>query len=59
MYFINQYHKENYEGAMAHYAESMKLPLDFEKELKWVKEREERCRQMEQEAVNGFVNSAK
>ena len=44
---------------MAHYAESMKLPLDFEKELKWVKEREERCRQMEQEAVNGFVNSAK
>ncbi len=49
MYFINQYHKENYEGAMAHYAESAKLPLNFEKEWQAVMEREERCRRMEQD----------
>ncbi|MDE6439483.1 MAG: hypothetical protein K2K51_00455 [Bacteroidales bacterium] len=51
MKFLNQYHKANYEGAMAHYAEWEKLPLNFENESKRLKEREERCRQRYQDEV--------
>lgn len=51
MKFLNQYHRANYEGAMMHYAEWEKLPIDFEIESKRIKEREERCRQLYQGEV--------
>ena len=48
MRFLNQCHKENYEKAMAQIAVWQKQPIDYERELRYVREREERCRRLEQ-----------